>query len=101
MPLYVRSWRWREMKHTSFSPLTTVLAGALCLHINVLLEQLGYLGWRQEVGHAKVKKHNHEWSFASLDWSKTTAYVGTPSSNGIRIRLPEAEPIIIWLLGKD
>ena len=36
----------------------------------------------------KVKKHNHEWSFASLDWSKTTAYVGTPSSNGIRIRMP-------------
>jgi predicted AlkP superfamily phosphohydrolase/phosphomutase len=60
-------------------------------HINVLLEQWGYLSWRQEVGHAKVKKHNHEWSFASLDWSKTTAYVGTPSSNGIRIRLPEAE----------
>jgi predicted AlkP superfamily phosphohydrolase/phosphomutase len=56
-------------------------------HINVLLERLGYLGWR-EVHHAKVKKHNHEWSFASLDWSKTTAYVGTPSSNGIRIRMP-------------
>ncbi len=58
-------------------------------HINVLLEQLGYLGWR-EVHHSKVKKHNHEWSFASLDWSKTTAYVGTPSSNGIKIRVPEA-----------
>jgi predicted AlkP superfamily phosphohydrolase/phosphomutase len=57
-------------------------------HINVLLEQLGYLSWRKEVRHAKVKKHNHEWSFASLDWSKTTAYVGTPSSNGVRIRLP-------------
>ena len=56
-------------------------------HINVLLERLGYLTWR-EVDHEKVKKHNHEWSFASLDWSKTTAYVGTPSSNGIRIRLP-------------
>jgi predicted AlkP superfamily phosphohydrolase/phosphomutase len=56
-------------------------------HINVLLERLGYLGWR-EVDHANVKQHNHEWSFASLDWSKTTAYVGTPSSNGIRIRMP-------------
>jgi len=56
-------------------------------HINVLLERLGYLRWR-EVDHARVKKHNHEWSFASLDWSKTTAYVGTPSSNGIRIRMP-------------
>jgi predicted AlkP superfamily phosphohydrolase/phosphomutase len=51
---------------------------------------LGYLGWR-EVHHETVKKHNHEWSFASLDWSKTTAYVGTPSSNGIRIRLPEGQ----------
>jgi predicted AlkP superfamily phosphohydrolase/phosphomutase len=57
-------------------------------HINALLDRWGYLGWRQ-VDHAEVKKHNHEWSFASLDWSKTTAYVGTPSSNGIRIRMPE------------
>lgn len=59
-------------------------------HINVLLEQLGYLGWR-EVSHSKVKKQNHEWSFASLDWSKTTAYVGTPSSNGINLRMPGAD----------
>jgi len=57
-------------------------------HVNVLLESWGYLGWR-EVDHAEVKKHNHEWSFASLDWSKTSAYAGTPSSNGIRIRVPE------------
>jgi predicted AlkP superfamily phosphohydrolase/phosphomutase len=56
-------------------------------HINVLLERLGYLGWR-ETNHARVKKHNHEWSFASLDWTKTIAYAGTPSSNGIRIRMP-------------
>jgi predicted AlkP superfamily phosphohydrolase/phosphomutase len=59
-------------------------------HVNVLLERLGYLGWR-EVDHAEVKKHNHEWAFASLDWSKTSAYVGTPSSNGIRIRMPGEE----------
>lgn len=56
-------------------------------HINVLLEKLGYLTWR-DMKSAAVKKHNHEWSFASLDWIKTTAYVGTPSSNGIRIRAP-------------
>jgi predicted AlkP superfamily phosphohydrolase/phosphomutase len=56
-------------------------------HINVLLEKLGYLTWRDKESVA-VKKHNHEWSFASLDWIKTTAYVGTPSSNGIRIRAP-------------
>ncbi|MFA5111920.1 MAG: alkaline phosphatase family protein [Desulfobaccales bacterium] len=59
-------------------------------HVNVLLERLGYLGWR-EVHHATVKKHNHEWSFASLDWSKTTAYAGTPSSNGINIRMPNRQ----------
>jgi predicted AlkP superfamily phosphohydrolase/phosphomutase len=59
-------------------------------HINVLLEELGYLGWR-EVHHETVKKHNHEWSFASLDWSRTTAYVGTPSSNGVRIKMPAGE----------
>jgi predicted AlkP superfamily phosphohydrolase/phosphomutase len=54
-------------------------------HVNVLLERLGYLNWK-EVHHAEVRKHDHEWSFGSLDWSKTTAYVGTPSSNGIRLR---------------
>ena len=31
-------------------------------HINVLLEELGYLGWR-EVSNERVKKYNHEWSF--------------------------------------
>jgi len=57
-------------------------------HINAWLAEQGYLGWRS-VDHQQVKKHNHEWAFASLDWTKTTAYVGTPSSNGIRLRVPE------------
>ena len=54
-------------------------------HINRLLEKLGYLAWRDDHDQA-VKESSHEWSFASLDWTKTSAYVGTPSSNGIRIR---------------
>jgi predicted AlkP superfamily phosphohydrolase/phosphomutase len=59
-------------------------------HINALLEEWGYLGWREEQ-HENVKKQHHEWSFASLDWSKTTAYAGTPSSNGVRIRMPAGQ----------
>jgi predicted AlkP superfamily phosphohydrolase/phosphomutase len=54
-------------------------------HINVLLEKLGYLKWKDEQI-PDTERCSHEWSFASLDWDHTTAYVGTPSSNGIRIR---------------
>ncbi len=54
-------------------------------HINVLLEKLGYLTWREDESH-KVKRCRHEWSFASVDWTKTSAYVGTPASNGVCIR---------------
>lgn len=56
-------------------------------HINVLLEKLGYLFWRDHPND-RAKKSNHEWSFASLDLTRTRAYVGTPSSNGICIRAP-------------
>jgi predicted AlkP superfamily phosphohydrolase/phosphomutase len=54
-------------------------------HVNKLLEQFGYLAWRDQQNE-KARQSSHEWSFANLDWTKTTAYVGTPSSNGICIR---------------
>jgi predicted AlkP superfamily phosphohydrolase/phosphomutase len=56
-------------------------------HVNVLLEKLGYLAWKNEQDD-DVKRISHEWSFASVDWTKTSAYVGTPASNGIFIRAP-------------
>jgi predicted AlkP superfamily phosphohydrolase/phosphomutase len=54
-------------------------------HVNVLLEKLGYLVWREQKHH-KIKEMSHEVSFASVDWTKTSAYVGTPASNGVCIR---------------
>lgn len=56
-------------------------------HINVLLEKLGYLTWIKEQDD-KVLRFSHEWSFASVDWTKTSAYAGTPASNGVCIRAP-------------
>lgn len=58
-------------------------------HVNVLLEKLGYLKWLDN-RERKGRDTNHEWSFASLDWENTSAYVGTPSSNGICLRAPGA-----------
>jgi predicted AlkP superfamily phosphohydrolase/phosphomutase len=58
-------------------------------HINVLLEKLGYLKWLEpDEKEQKGRDTNHEWSFASLDWNHTRAYVGTPSSNGVCLRAP-------------
>ncbi|MEW6426944.1 MAG: alkaline phosphatase family protein [Thermodesulfobacteriota bacterium] len=54
-------------------------------HVNTLLEKLGYLAWLDK-DDRKGRDTNHEWSFANLDWRKTTAYVGTPSSNGVCLR---------------
>ncbi|MFP4446841.1 MAG: alkaline phosphatase family protein, partial [Desulfosudaceae bacterium] len=59
-----------------------------CVYLNTLLEQLGYLTWSDravtesesagDVSMEAVKNHGH-----LLDWEKTTAFVNTPSSNGI------------------
>jgi predicted AlkP superfamily phosphohydrolase/phosphomutase len=55
-------------------------------HVNVLLEKLGFLGWKDF--DEKTKGVNRELSFANIDWEKTSAYAGTPASNGVCIRLP-------------
>ncbi len=54
-------------------------------HVNVLLKKLGYLEWKEQQ-HNKMRVVSHEVSFVSLDWTKTSAYVGTPASNGVCIR---------------
>lgn len=57
-------------------------------HVNSWLEQNGYLAWAGDadaagtglLGMADLTRHVYR-----LDWSRTTAYAATPSSNGIRI----------------
>ncbi len=58
------------------------------LRINRLLADLGYLEWAQSDGSDQSLRREAA-DFANLDWSKTTAYCRTPSSNGIHIRLAE------------
>lgn len=60
------------------------------LHINSWLEQAGYLAWAKDaavnaeqtgsLGMGHLSRHT-QW----LDWDRTTAYVSTPTSNGIHI----------------
>ncbi|MEZ4767672.1 MAG: alkaline phosphatase family protein [Caldilineales bacterium] len=59
-------------------------------HVNSWLERAGYLAWSQDVaaqlgegdtlGMGHLSRHSR-W----LDWERTTAYVSTPTSNGIHI----------------
>lgn len=56
-------------------------------HINVFLEQMGYLKWLDQPQRTG-RDTNHEWSYSSLDWQHTSVYGGTPSSNGIWLRAP-------------
>ncbi|MCB0255622.1 MAG: alkaline phosphatase family protein [Anaerolineae bacterium] len=59
-------------------------------HVNSWLEQAGYLVWSEDVtaqlsegdtlGMGHLSRHSR-W----LDWDRTTAYVSTPTSNGIHI----------------
>jgi predicted AlkP superfamily phosphohydrolase/phosphomutase len=58
-------------------------------NVNTWLEQNGYLAWAEggvdetrgaTLGMADLTRHIHR-----LDWSRTTAYAATPSSNGIHI----------------
>ena len=58
------------------------------LRINSFLEELGYLKWAVSDGSEQSIRREAS-DFANLDWSKTTAYCRTPSSNGIHIRVAE------------
>ncbi len=59
---------------------------AQVVRINRYLGELGYLTWREDDGSEETKRRV-EVNFAFLDWTKTTAFCATPSSNGIRIRV--------------
>ncbi|TJY56720.1 nucleotide pyrophosphatase [Sinimarinibacterium sp. CAU 1509] len=63
-------------------------ASNFVLRINSLLEDLGYLKWAESDGSEQALRREAS-DFANLDWSKTTAYCRTPSSNGIHIRVAE------------
>ncbi len=56
------------------------------VRINRYLGELGYLTWREDDG-SEATRRRVEVNVAYLDFSKTTAYCATPSSNGIRIRV--------------
>jgi predicted AlkP superfamily phosphohydrolase/phosphomutase len=56
------------------------------VRINRYLGELGYLVWHENDGSAAAKRRE-DVNFAYLDWSKTTAFCPTPSSNGICIRV--------------
>ena len=58
------------------------------LRINSYLEEKGYLAWAQDDG-SEMARRREASDFANLDWSKTTAYCRTPSSNGIHIRVAQ------------
>ncbi|BCO07932.1 nucleotide pyrophosphatase [Desulfolithobacter dissulfuricans] len=56
------------------------------VRINTYLHEKGYLKWK-EMPDTEAAKRREESMFANLDWSGTTAYCSTPSSNGITIRV--------------
>jgi len=56
------------------------------VRINRYLGELGYLTWREE-DDSEATQRRVDVNFAYLDWTKTTAYCPTPSSNGIIIRV--------------
>lgn len=56
------------------------------LRINSFLAEKGYLKWAENDGSEQALRREAS-DFANLDWSKTTAYCRTPSSNGIYIRV--------------
>jgi predicted AlkP superfamily phosphohydrolase/phosphomutase len=56
------------------------------VRINAFLHERGYLHWL-EAPKTEAGKRREDSMFAYLDWEKTTAYCGTPSSNGITIRV--------------
>lgn len=56
------------------------------VRINRYLGELGYLVWHESDGSDAARRREAA-NFAYLDWSRTTAFCPTPSSNGIRIRI--------------
>lgn len=58
------------------------------VRINAYLHEKGYLHWK-EMPATEASKRREDSMFANLDWSKTTAYCRTPSSNGISIRIAD------------
>jgi predicted AlkP superfamily phosphohydrolase/phosphomutase len=56
------------------------------VRINTYLHEKGYLHWL-EVPKTAEGKRREDSMFAYLDWQNTVAYCGTPSSNGITIRV--------------
>jgi predicted AlkP superfamily phosphohydrolase/phosphomutase len=58
------------------------------LRINTFLAEKGYLKWAVNDGSEHAMRREAA-DFANLDWSGTTAYCRTPSSNGIYIRVAE------------
>ena len=58
------------------------------VRINRYLFELGYLAWQEEDG-SQATRRRVDVNFAFLDWTKTTAYCPTPSSNGICIRVAQ------------
>lgn len=57
------------------------------LRINMFLAEKGYLHWGEEA--TQKTGADSMWS-ANLDWDRTIAYCGTPSSNAIKIRVADA-----------
>jgi predicted AlkP superfamily phosphohydrolase/phosphomutase len=56
------------------------------VRINTYLHEKGYLDWL-EVPNTDEGRRREDSMFAYLDWERTLAYCGTPSSNGITIRV--------------
>ncbi|MBV1862676.1 MAG: alkaline phosphatase family protein [Nannocystaceae bacterium] len=59
------------------------------VRINTFLAERGYLHW-VDVPKTEAGRRREDSMFAYLDWERTVAYCGTPSSNGITIRVADA-----------
>jgi len=60
------------------------------VRINTYLHENGYLEWKESTG-SDAEQRRDASMFANLDWTRTTAYCRTPSSNGINIRVAKNE----------
>jgi predicted AlkP superfamily phosphohydrolase/phosphomutase len=57
------------------------------VRINSFLAEKGHLRWKPDPTDSAEAARREDSMFANLDWDGTTAYCGTPSSNGIVIRV--------------